>query len=90
MEFAYIFPGQGSQSVGMMGDLDKQYPEARQLFELGSDILQQDLWKLVTSGPEEDLNRTENTQPVMLCACVAVHRVFHAQFPDFPAACSGA
>ena len=89
MEFAYIFPGQGSQSVGMMGDLDKQYPEARQLFELGSDILQQDLWKLVTSGPEADLNRTENTQPVMLCACVAVHRIFQAQFPDFPLLAAG-
>ena len=89
MEFAYIFPGQGSQSIGMMGDLSKRYPEVRQIFELGSDTLQQDLWKLVSSGPEVELNRTENTQPAMLCACVAVHRVFRALYPAAPLMTAG-
>ena len=89
MELAYIFPGQGSQSIGMMEDLGTQYPEVRQIFEQGSEILQQDLWKLVLSGPEADLNRTENTQPVMLCACVAVHRIFQAQFPGLPMLTAG-
>ncbi len=89
MEFAYIFPGQGSQSIGMMEDLGTRFPEVRQTFEQGSDILQQDLWKLASSGPEAELNRTENTQPVMLCACMAVYRVFHAHFSAAPRIMAG-
>ncbi len=89
MEFAYIFPGQGSQSIGMMENLSTRYPEVRQTFEQGSDTLQQDLWKLVSSGPESELNLTEITQPVMLCACVAVYRIFHAHFSDTPLLTAG-
>lgn len=80
MKFAYLFPGQGSQSIGMMADLAASYSEVKQTFEQGSDILQQDLWKLVLDGPEEDLNRTENTQPLMLCASIAVWKVWSKQF----------
>ena len=89
MDFAYIFPGQGSQSIGMMKDLSTQYPEIRQIFEQGSDVLQLDLWKLATLGPEEELNRTENTQPVMLCACMAVHAIFHECFSATPRMLAG-
>lgn len=76
MKFAYLFPGQGSQSIGMMADLAASFPEVKQTFVQGSDILQQDLWKLVTEGPEEELNQTENTQPLMLCASMATHSVW--------------
>ncbi|MCY3803087.1 MAG: ACP S-malonyltransferase [Gammaproteobacteria bacterium] len=89
MDFAYIFPGQGSQSIGMMKDLSTQYPEIKQIFEQGSDVLQLDLWKLATLGPEEELNRTENTQPVMLCACMAVHAIFHECFSATPRMLAG-
>lgn len=80
MSHAYLFPGQGSQSVGMLGELAEQYPEVKQTFEQGSEILQQDLWSLVSTGPEAELNRTENTQPIMLCASVAVWKVWRKQF----------
>ena len=80
MSHAYLFPGQGSQSVGMLTELAGEYPEVKQTFEQGSEILQQDLWALVSAGPEEDLNRTENTQPIMLCASVAVWRIWAKQF----------
>ena len=89
MDFAYIFPGQGSQSIGMMKDLGSQYPEIKQIFEQGSDVLQLDLWKLASLGPEDDLNRTENTQPVMLCACMAVHAIFHEHFSATPRMLAG-
>lgn len=80
MSHAYLFPGQGSQSVGMLAELAGEYPEVKQTFEQGSEILQQDLWALVSDGPGEDLNRTENTQPIMLCASVAVWRIWAKQF----------
>lgn len=77
MSYAYLFPGQGSQSLGMLAELAGEYPEVKQTFEHASEILQQDLWALVSSGPEEELNRTENTQPIMLCASFAVWMVWN-------------
>ncbi len=77
MSYAYLFPGQGSQSLGMLAELAGEYPEVKQTFEHASEILQQDLWSLVSSGPEEELNRTENTQPIMLCASFAVWMVWN-------------
>ncbi len=76
MSYAYLFPGQGSQSIGMLEELAGQYPEIKQIFEQASEILKQDLWKLTSTGPEEDLNRTENTQPIILCASYAVWTVW--------------
>ena len=89
MKYAYLFPGQGSQSIGMLAELACEYPEVKQTFEQGSDILQQDLWTLVSVGPEEDLNRTENTQPIMLCASVAVWRIWNKQVPQPPVLMAG-
>ena len=77
MSFAFVFPGQGSQSVGMMqayGDL----PDIRATFDEASAILGQDLWALVTQGTEETLALTIHTQPVMLAAGVAVYRAWLA------------
>jgi len=73
---AFVFPGQGSQSVGMMSKLAEVYPIVQQTFEQASDVLGFDLWSLVQNGPEANLNQTENTQPAMLAAGVAVWRVW--------------
>ncbi len=89
MSYAYLFPGQGSQSIGMLAELAGEYPEVSQTFEQGSDILKQDLWALVSNGPEEDLNRTENTQPIMLCASVASWRVWNKQISKSPVLMAG-
>ena len=77
MKFAFVFPGQGSQSVGMMAGFDG-ISVVRDTFVEASDTLKQDLWKLVTEGPLEELNKTINTQPIMLTAGIAVHRAWHA------------
>lgn len=73
---AFVFPGQGSQSVGMLTDLAASYPEVKQTFERASDALGKDLWSIVAQGPEEELNQTHNTQPAMLAAGVAVWEVW--------------
>lgn len=75
-QLAFVFPGQGSQSVGMLGGLAGTSPEVVQTFAEASDALGFDLWKLVCEGPAEQLNRTEHTQPAMLAAGVAVWRVW--------------
>ncbi len=89
MSHTYLFPGQGSQSVGMLAELASKYPEVNQTFEQGSEILKQDLWTLVTDGPEEALNRTENTQPIMLCSSVAVWKIWTKQLSSPPAYMAG-
>lgn len=75
MKIAFIFPGQGSQSVGMMNHYS-ELPSIRETFDEASDVLQQDLWSLASSGPADSLNLTINTQPVMLTAGVALHRAW--------------
>lgn len=73
---AFVFPGQGSQSVGMLNDLAAGYPEVKHTFERASDALGKDLWSIVADGPEEELNQTHNTQPAMLAAGVAVWQLW--------------
>ncbi len=72
---AFVFPGQGSQSVGMLSDLADKHPEVKQIFERASDVLAKDLWEII-NGSEQDLNQTQNTQPAMLAAGVAVWEVW--------------
>lgn len=76
---AFVFPGQGSQSVGMMSKLAAEYALVKQTFEQASDALGFDLWSLVENGPDTDLNQTQNTQPAMLAAGVAVWRIWSEQ-----------
>lgn len=86
MKSAFVFPGQGSQSVGMLADLAAQYSIVNDTFQQASDALGYDLWQLVSAGPEEQLNQTDRTQPAMLTAGMAVWRVWQAnsQFkPDY-------
>jgi len=88
MKIAFIFPGQGSQSLGMMAGFDA-HPAIRQTFDEASQVLGQDLWSLVSSGPEADLNQTFNTQPVMLTAGIAVWRAWLAAGGAMPAVVAG-
>jgi [acyl-carrier-protein] S-malonyltransferase len=72
---AFVFPGQGSQAVGMMSKLSTNYPQVKQTFAEASDALGFDLWDLVENGSAEALNETHNTQPAMLAAGVAMWQV---------------
>lgn len=73
---AFLFPGQGSQSIGMLAALGAAHPEVQLAFAEASDGAGIDLWALAQDGPEKELNRTENTQPALLAAGVAVWRVW--------------
>ena len=76
---AFVFPGQGSQSVEMLSELAESFSLIKETFEQASDALNFDLWKLVQQGPVEELNQTNNTQPAMLAAGVATWRVWCSQ-----------
>lgn len=88
MKFAFVFPGQGSQSVGMMASYGDSNI-VRDTFAEASSVLGQDLWSMVSDGPVDNLNATVNTQPVMLAAGVAVYRLWLAQGGSQPAMMAG-
>lgn len=75
-DLAFIFPGQGSQSLGMLAELAAQYPQVEATFDEASAGAGTDLWELASQGPEELLQRTENTQPALLAASVAIWRLW--------------
>ncbi|NOY66449.1 MAG: ACP S-malonyltransferase [Gammaproteobacteria bacterium] len=77
MSLAIVFPGQGSQSIGMLKSFYDEYEVARQTFQEASDALGYDLWKLVSEGTAEELNQTEITQPAMLTAGVVCWRIWN-------------
>lgn len=77
-KLAFIFPGQGSQSLHMLQDLAQSHSIVEQTFQEASKVLGYDLWQLVQEGPEERLNQTEFTQPAILAASVAIWRVWCA------------
>jgi [acyl-carrier-protein] S-malonyltransferase len=89
MSFAFVFPGQGSQSVGMLAALAAAEPLVQETFVEASEVLGYDLWKLCQSGPEEQLAATERTQPAMLAAGVATWRVWRRHHGGLPTAMSG-
>ncbi|MCU0766261.1 MAG: ACP S-malonyltransferase [Gammaproteobacteria bacterium] len=86
---AFVFPGQGSQAVGMMADLAAALPVVRETFDEASTALGFDLWQLVREGPAEQLNLTHNTQPAMLAAGVAAWRAWQQQGGPQPAVLAG-
>jgi len=86
---AFVFPGQGSQSVGMLQELAVEHPIVPGTFQEASDVLGYDLWRMVADGPSEQLNQTEYTQPAMLAADVAVWRVWCESSPVRPAWMAG-
>lgn len=89
MNFAFLFPGQGAQTVGMLDAYAKKHKEVKATFKEASKVLSQDLLKLVSEGPESDLNRTVNTQPAMLSASVALWRIWNSLTDDLPDLMSG-
>ncbi|MBP2856677.1 ACP S-malonyltransferase [Dickeya oryzae] len=78
-KFAMVFPGQGSQSVGMLAELAEQFPLIKETFDEASSVLGYDLWQLSQQGPAEELNKTWQTQPALLTASVALWRVWQQQ-----------
>lgn len=88
MKFALVFPGQGSQSLGMMAAYG-DHAVVRDTFTEASNVLGRDLWQLVQEGPAEALNRTVNTQPLMLTAGIAVYRLWRQLGGPLPAMVAG-
>ncbi|MDU5781791.1 MAG: ACP S-malonyltransferase [Pantoea sp.] len=88
-QFAFVFPGQGSQTVGMLSELAATYPLVEATFREASDALGYDLWQLVSAGPAEELNKTWQTQPALLAASVAIYRVWQQQGGAQPALMAG-
>ncbi len=89
MSIAGLFPGQGSQSMGMLSGLSESFPIVGGTFSEASEVLERDLWSIARQGPEAELNNTENTQPLMLAAGVACWRVWQQQGGSAPAALAG-
>ena len=79
MTTAWVFPGQGSQAIGMLADLAAEFATVQETFAEASTALGKDLWLLAQQGPEAELNATENTQPLLLTAGIAVWRTWQAQ-----------
>ncbi|MEN4562669.1 ACP S-malonyltransferase [Pantoea agglomerans] len=88
-QFAFVFPGQGSQTVGMLTELAATYSLVEETFREASDALGYDLWQLVSQGPAEELNKTWQTQPALLAASVAIYRVWQQQGGEQPALMAG-
>lgn len=86
---AFVFPGQGSQKVGMLAAAHERFESVRDTFAQASDALGYDMWSLVENGPQEDLNMTETTQPVLLTSSVALWRAWGAAGGGAPAVMAG-
>jgi [acyl-carrier-protein] S-malonyltransferase len=89
MSLGFVFPGQGSQSVGMLKELAADYNGVKNTFDEASDALGLDLWQLIQDGPEDTLNQTQNTQPAMLAAGFAVWRVWQSREGVVPSVMAG-
>lgn len=86
---AFIFPGQGSQRIGMLSELAEHYPVIGNTFAEASEVLGYDLWDLSQNGQQEDINLTERTQPLLLTASVALWRVWQQRDGRLPSLMAG-
>ena len=89
MNIVVVFPGQGSQSIGMLSDYAETWPQIEETFKQASDVLGYDCWDIVCNGPAEKINKTEITQPIMLAADIAVLRVMAQQCMLMPMVFAG-
>ena len=89
MSYAFVFPGQGSQSVGMLAELAESHSQVQDVFTEASDALGYDLWDLVQNDADGKLNQTDITQPAMLASGIAVYRTLAAQADLSPAFMAG-
>jgi [acyl-carrier-protein] S-malonyltransferase len=89
VSLAFVFPGQGSQSVGMLAELAAAEPQVEATFAEASEALGYDLWKIVAEGPAEELNQTHITQPAMLSAGIAVWRIWQEKGGAAPVVMAG-
>src|SRR5690606_11126471 len=88
-QLAFVFPGQGSQQIGMLADITQEWPESLATFAEASDALGYDLWNLIQNGSQEELNLTENSQPALLASSVAIWRIFSGRTTVRPSLLSG-
>jgi [acyl-carrier-protein] S-malonyltransferase len=89
MKLAFVFPGQGSQSLGMLSEMADQFSVVKDTFDEANQVLGYDLWEVVQNGPEESLNKTQVTQPAMLAGGVACYRAWIEQGGNQPAFMAG-
>lgn len=87
--FAMVFPGQGSQAIGMLAQLAEQYPIVTETFAQASEVLGYSLWDLIQNGPDTELNKTWKTQPALLAASVAIWRVWQEKHGKMPQIMAG-
>ncbi len=88
-DLAFVFPGQGSQKVGMLANVAEKFPEFLDTFAEASDVVGYDMWKLIQEGEQSELNMTEVTQPVLLTSSVALWRLWHSLGGQKPVAFAG-
>ena len=88
MNYSIVFPGQGSQSIGMLLDLNQNFPIVNEIFQEASDAISVDLWKIINED-QESLNLTENTQPVMLASGYATYKILSAEINLSPLSMAG-
>ena len=88
-KLAFVFPGQGSQKIGMLADLAQAYSQVIETFNEASDVLGYDMWQLVQNGSPDDINLTERTQPILLASSVAIWRIWRAKQSTKPSLMAG-
>ena len=86
---AFVFPGQGSQKIGMLADLAEHNPIIQKTFTEASDVLGYDMWHLIQQGAQEDINLTQRTQPILLTCSVAIWRLWNEKNGALPSQMAG-
>lgn len=86
---AFVFPGQGSQKIGMLSELAEQYSLIKETFDQASDVLGYNMWELIQQGEQEAINLTERTQPILLASSVAIWRLWNEKNGAIPSQMAG-
>ena len=86
---AFVFPGQGSQKIGMLAELAEQNPIIQKTFNEASEVLGYDMWQLIQQGAQEEINLTQRTQPILLTCSVAIWRLWNQKQGASPSQMAG-